>query len=138
MIVLSILLFALIVILAAVAVKVVFRPEWDWLNRILIAMIIMAILSGVAAGVCTGTSSDAIRNLEADRNDLMIYYTTVDSSTNEYMRFDYYNKVNSFNNRYEYQATLTESPWFGAFYPRNWQERVAPIVFELRGSSVYN
>ena len=138
MIILGILLFALVVILAAIAVKVAFNPEWEWLNRVLSVMIIVAILAGISAATITGCASDNIKNLEEDRNDLMIYYSTVDNSTNEYMRFDYFNKVNNFNDRHAHSVKLTESDWFGVFYPRDWQDRVTPIVFELRGSIAYD
>jgi hypothetical protein len=68
-------------------------------------------------------------------NELMIYKQTVEQSTNEYVRWNYYNKVVDWNEHYEKNVNYTESFWFGP-YQYNVLEGTALIDFQLRGDEV--
>ena len=65
-------------------------------------------------------------------NELMIYKQTVEQSTNEYVRWNYYNKVVDWNEHYEKNVNSTESFWFGP-YLYDVLEGTALIDFQLRG-----
>ena len=136
MIILTILLIALIGALATIAVRLVFKANWPVLNRIFIVCLALAIaMSLTAIGVGVGCRN-TVANLAAEHDTLMLYYNAVQYSENEYMRFDYYNRVNDFNTRYAAIAENTESAWVGIFYPKDWSEGFCPIEFYLNGGQM--
>ena len=65
-------------------------------------------------------------------DELMIYKQTVEQSTNEYVRWNYYGKVMDWNEYYEKHANPAESFWF-APYQHDAFEGTALIDFELHG-----
>ena len=68
-------------------------------------------------------------------NELMIYKQTVEQSTNEYVRWNYYDKVLDWNEHYEENANITESFWFGP-YQNDVFEGTALIDFQLHGDEM--
>jgi 4-amino-4-deoxy-L-arabinose transferase-like glycosyltransferase len=68
-------------------------------------------------------------------NELIIYKQTVEQSTNEYVRWNYYGKVLDWNEHYEDNANYTESFWFGP-YQHDVFEGTALIDFQLHGDEV--
>ena len=66
-------------------------------------------------------------------NELMICKQTVEQSTNEYVRWNYYDKVLDWNEYYEENAK--ESFWFGP-YQHDVFEGTALIDFQLHGDKV--
>ena len=68
-------------------------------------------------------------------NELMIYKQTVEQSTNEYVRWNYYDKVLDWNEYYEENANPAESFWFGP-YQHDVFEGTALIDFQLHGDKV--
>jgi glucan phosphoethanolaminetransferase (alkaline phosphatase superfamily) len=131
MIILSILLVALIIALAAIVIRLIFKVNWPVLNRLFIVFIAVAIaMSFVSIGVGVGCRN-TVDNLANEHQTLMLYYNAVQYSDNEYMRFDYYNRVNDFNARYAAAVENAKSPWVGIFYPPNWSESICPIEFHL-------
>lgn len=68
-------------------------------------------------------------------DELMIYKQTVEQSTNEYVRWNYYDKVLDWNEHYEENANPAESFWFGP-YQHDVFEGTALIDFQLRGDEM--
>ena len=68
-------------------------------------------------------------------NELMIYKQTVEQSTNEYVRWNYYDKVLDWNEHYEENANPAESFWFGP-YQHDVLEGTALIDFQLHGDEM--
>ena len=68
-------------------------------------------------------------------NELMIYKQTVEQSTNEYVRWNYYGKVLDWNEHYEENANPAESFWFGP-YQHDVFEGTALIDFQLHGDEM--
>ena len=68
-------------------------------------------------------------------NELMIYKQTVEQSTNEYVRWNYYDKVLDWNEHYEENANPAESFWFGP-YQHDVFEGTALIDFQLHGDEM--
>ena len=68
-------------------------------------------------------------------NELMIYKQTVEQSTNEYVRWNYYDKVLDWNEHYEENANPAESFWFGP-YQHDVLEGTALIDFLLHGDEM--
>lgn len=68
-------------------------------------------------------------------DELMIYKQTVEQSTNEYVRWNYYDKVLDWNEHYEENANPAESFWFGP-YQHDVFEGTALIDFQLHGDEM--
>lgn len=137
MIILSTLLITLLVAMAGIVVKLVFKVKWPWMNRIVIAMLALSLGLGAAAGIAGATTRASVSRLETEYDNLMLYYNTVSNSPNEYVRFDFYNRVNEFNANYEDIVERSKSIWVGAFFDKDWSNEIAPIVFELHGDEYY-
>lgn len=137
MIILSTLLIALLVALAGIVVKMIFKVKWPWMNRIIIGMLALSLVFGAAAGIAGATASASVSRLEAEYDNIMLYYNTVSNSPNEYVRFDFYNRVNEFNANYENVVERSKSIWVGAFFDKDWSNEIVPIVFELHGDEYY-
>jgi hypothetical protein len=137
MIILSTLLITLLIAMAGIVVKLVFKVKWPWMNRIVIGMLALSLVFGAAAGIASATTSASVSRLETEYDNIMLYYNTVSNSPNEYVRFDFYNRVNEFNANYENVVEQSKSSWIGAFFDKDWSNRIAPIVFELHGDEYY-
>lgn len=133
MIILCTLLLALIISLAAVLVEIIFKPQWTWLRRVIVAMIALSVVCGIAAGIIIGGANSEINHMRAEHDKLTLYQTVVEQTNNEYVRFDFYQSVTEYNARYENVIDRAQSIWIGALYPKNWAEQIAPIEFYLNG-----
>lgn len=133
MIILCTLLLALIISLAAILVELIFKPHWAWLRRVIIAMIALSVICGIATGIIIGGGHGEINNLKAEYDKLTLYQIVVEQTDNEYVRFDFYQSVMEYNKKYEKVVDTAQSIWFGALYPKDWAEKIAPIEFCLNG-----
>ena len=50
MVILSTLLIAMLVALAGIVVKMIFKVKWPWMNRIIIGMLALSLVFGVEIG----------------------------------------------------------------------------------------
>ena len=137
MIILSTLLIALLIALAGIIIKLIFGAKWPWMNRIIIGILALSLVFGAAAGIAGASASASANRLEAEYDNIMLYYNTVSNSPNEYVRYDFYNRVNEFNADYENIVERSKSIWVGAFFNKDWSNEIAPIVFELHGDEYY-
>ena len=132
MILLVMLLISALIAVAGLIVRLVFKYNEGWLNRIVIAAMALFVISAaccfIGAAVCDGEIAD----LRAAHDHIVIYYDTIDQCMNEYVRFDFYQEVEDYNATYAAVQKSAEGPWKGAFYPRGWQEEITPIEFYLR------
>lgn len=78
-------------------------------------------------------ANDRISAMHETYDNLMLYYETVETSTNEYVRFDYYEKVAEYNSAYDFNLTQEEGPLFGWLYPADWDDNLGHIDFQLHG-----
>lgn len=101
-------------------------------SAVIVAVIALVLIIAFSAGA----KSD-IEGLTARYNDLMLYYNTVVYSDNEYVRYDYYDKVNVYNDWYERTIKSSESKWSGWFYSDEDLARIHPINFTLHGDNFY-
>lgn len=137
MIILSTLLITLLIAMAGIVVKLIFKVKWPWMNRIVVGMLALSLVFGAAAGVAGASARASVSRLETEYDNIMLYYNTVSNSPNEYVRFDFYNRVNEFNANYEDIVERSKNIWVGAFFDKDWSNRIAPIVFELHGDEYY-
>lgn len=133
MVILCTLLLALIIALAAILVEIIFKPNWAWLRRIIVAMIALSVICGIATGIVIGGSHGEINRLKAEHDKLTLYQTVVEQTDNEYVRFDFYQSVMEYNRKCENAIDKAQSIWLGALYPKDWAEQIAPIEFYLNG-----
>lgn len=118
----------------AIVVTVIFGYQKNATMRKIIAIGLAAslLLSGFAIvfGGIVGNTAD---ELAATYHDLVLYQTTVEHSTNEYVRYDYYDKVVEYNEAYADYMIAAQGKWLGGLYPANWDEGIAIIDFQLHG-----
>lgn len=97
-----------------------------------IGLVLCLICLGISSLGRVCTNNDTGRVI-AQYEDLTLYFNTVNNSSNEYVRYDYYNKVQEYNATYQNLIEATEDPVFGCLYPKNWFINIGPIDFQLHG-----
>lgn len=135
MIILSVLLIALLLLASAIIVRCVFKPKWVWLNKVIIAALVIACAFGILSGFMSAACQGQVDNLRDEAKAILLYYNTINESDNEYVRFDFYQRVKDYNVRYTNLQENTESAWIGAFYPQGWDSEIGLIDFMLRTGS---
>ena len=120
MIILSVLLIALLLLASAIVVRCVFKPKWVWLNKVIVAALVIACAFGILSGFMSAACQGQVDNLKDEAKAIILYYNTINESDNEYVRFDFYQRVKDYNVRYTNLQDNTESAWIGAFYPKGW------------------
>lgn len=134
-----VLLAVLICTAAAIVCTAVFGLQKNKTMRAVcsIGLIVCAVMFAIfgIGRACTTTDTN---NVAYRYEDLMLYYSTVDNSTNEYVRYDYYDKVQDYNEFYQRLVEASEDPVFGCLYPRNWTDGIGTIDFQLHGDDYGN
>ena len=141
MIILSVLLIALLLLASAIVVRCVFKPKWGGLNKVIVAALVIACAFGILSGIMYAACQGQVDNLKDEANASIHYYNAINESDNEYVRFDFYQRVKDYNARYTNLQDNTESAWIGAFYPKGWDSEIGLIDFMLRtgsGNGVYD
>lgn len=135
MIVLCTLLSA-IIIMAVAAITIWLFPTKIAKGIMIGAFVValMAILLAISMGA--GARSD-LQSMTERYDDLMLYYNTVVYSDNEYVRYDYFNKVKAYNEDYDAIIRASESKWTGWFYPAEEIAKLNTIDFTLHGDNIY-
>ena len=122
----------------AIVVTAVFGYQKNATMRKVMAIGLCAslLLSGFAI-VFGGIVANTADEMTATYNDLILYQTTVEHSTNEYVRYDYYDKVVAYNEAFTDYVIASQDKWLGGLYPTGWDEGIALIDFQLHGDSYY-
>lgn len=135
MIVLITLLCAIIVI--AIAAITIWLFPTKIAKFILVGAFVIALMSILLAiSMGAGARSD-LQSMVERYDDLMLYYNTVVYSDNEYVRYDYFNKVKAYNEDYDAIIRASESKWTGWFYPAEEIAKLNTIDFTLHGDNIY-
>lgn len=135
MIPVSILLGAIVIIVIA-AITIWLHPTKIAKGAIATAIIIAVCAAILCFAMNAGAKSD-LDSLAYRYDNLMLYYNTIVNSENEYVRYDYYEKVNAYNEDYEKMLISADSKWTGWFYPVEDVARLAPVDFTLHGDNFY-
>ena len=133
MILLSMLLIAALIAGAGLVVFLVFKPKWTWLRMTIIIALAATILMGAVCTVASVQCKNEIEDLRAEFEHIMLYYNTISYSTNEYVRFDFYQEVKDYNDLHAHLQERSESVWVDVFYPKEWDEQIGLIDFMLNG-----
>ena len=135
MVILSILLIALLLLASAIVVRFIFKPKWVWLNKVILVAAVLAIALGTVSIVAGAVCNNDISSLRAESEYINLYYNTVLYTDNEYVRFDFYQRVQDYNSSYAELQEKSQSIWIGAFYPRDWDTEILPIEFWLNSGA---
>lgn len=100
------------------------------------AFVVAFLFAILAITINAGAKSD-LQHITEQYDDLMLYYNTVVYSDNEYVRYDYFDKVNAYNEAYNTIIEASESKWAGWFYPAEQIAKLNPIDFTLHGDNLY-
>ena len=122
----------------AIVVTVVFGYQKNaTLRKAILFGLAASLLLSVFALVFGGIVNDTANELATTYNDLILYQTTIERSTNEYVRYDYYDKVTAYNEAFEDYVIASQDKWLGGLYPTDWDEGIAIIDFQLHGDNYY-
>jgi len=134
MIFVYVLLAILICTAAAIVCTAVFGMQKNKTMRSICAIGLLLCVIGMSVfGIGRACTNSDINKTIAQYEDLTLYFNTVNYSSNEYVRYDYYNKVQTYNATYQNLIEATEDPVFGCLYPKNWFANIGPIDFQLHG-----
>lgn len=125
--------FVVVAILTVVAAITIFLHPTKLAKQIVAVGVILCIIIGAVCGISTAICRSDIAKAKAEYDDLMLYYYTVEVSSNEYLRYDYYNKVNAFNDEYNRLLAVSESKWSSWFCDQTTLAEFGPIDFALHG-----
>lgn len=131
------LIYALLIVLlmaaAVVIMPMVFNYKTKFICFLRIVLLIACFLLGVL-NIVMGTSVSSDINFARTRyDDLMLYYNVVNNSTNEYVRYNYFEKVGAYNNYYTNLEANSDSLFLAAYFPKDWNTDFGPINFQLHG-----
>lgn len=132
MLVLLILICSAILLAGFVFWGYVSRNMWAFRYCIAIFTICFLVFGFISAGTIIA-AQDSVDSLRDNYETLTLYYETVNQTSNEYVRFDYYNNVSTFNKYYFSCVAGYDSVWFGVFYPDDGLKGIGPIEFKLVG-----
>lgn len=135
MIILSALLIALLLLASAIVVRCIFKPKWVWLNKVILVAAAFALVLGTVSVIAGAVCDNDISTLKAESEHINLYYNTVLYTDNEYVRFDFYQRVQDYNDSYAELQEKSKSIWIGAFYPKGWDTEVLPIEFLLNSGA---
>ena len=128
-------LISLIIAATILIVGTVFGYNKSRVLKILFrTAVCLSVFCGCFCLVLSGIYANRVTELNATHADLALYQPLVEETTNEYIRYDFYNKVNDFNERYEEMAKASENSWFGGLVRKDWSATMGPIDFYLHGA----
>ena len=128
------LLIFLVAALVSIVVMFVFGMRTNkTLRRVVATALIGAIVSfALCMAIGFGIKADMAK-CQAEYTDLMLYYNTVDNSTNEYVRYNYFNKVQEYNEWYTNLASYETDIFCGNLVHDSWLAGCGLIDFQLHG-----
>ena len=111
-------------------------PAPKWVETVVIVFVLFAVLVGGIWAGYMGSSNSAREKYTDEYNQLKLYQYTVEHSTNEYLRFDYYTRVQEWNEKYANIVEMESNPWVSWFFFDPVRD-CGPIEFELHGDMEY-
>ena len=128
---LFLLIVAVILVVNTICKKIVL-PHWLftvalWTIAICgVAIVLLSVLRIASVG-------SAAANKET-YDTLILYRDVVESSKDELLRYDFYNRVNEWNNDYAAYSRILNNKWIGIIASPNAYNNCDIVLFELRRS----
>ena len=127
--------FALISVFAIFVILIIFTlatKSSKGLDGVIIDGMLL-LFTFVAVAIANSDVNARISYMYDTYDNLMLYHETVEASTNEYVRFDYHEKVEAYNAAYDFNLAESEDAVFGWLYPTGWDSGLDYIDFQLHG-----
>lgn len=126
------LLAALVVTAVLYLVSAIFNYKTKFMpaRTIGICICVALLLVSISLGFAV---RDDLASAHERYDELMLYYNTVNYSTNEYVRYDYFDKVEVYNEWYNKLEANSTSWLLAAFFPSDWNAEFSAIDFQLHG-----
>ena len=125
--------FLTAIIIAIVAGITIFLHPTKLAKQIVIGAMILAVIFGIVCLIGMGVVGCDVALAQETYDNLMLYYYTVETSTNEYLRYDYYNKVNEYNECYNELVARSKSLTQNWFFDTAALDKLDTISFTLHG-----
>ena len=125
--------FLTAIVIAIVAGITIFLHPTKLAKQIVIGAMILAVIFGIVCLIGMGVVGCDVALAQETYDNLMLYYYTVETSTNEYLRYDYYNKVNEYNECYNELVARSKSLTQNWFFDTAALDKLDTISFTLHG-----
>lgn len=106
--------------------------NWNTVVSAFVILMVISIFTIVPWAAISVSVNEIRRDNVSEYEELMLYKNSVEASNNEYLRWNYYEKVQEWNRRYDSAAEKETSFWFGP-YQYDYFINTERIEFELRG-----
>lgn len=131
----SIFFAAIIIAIIVITVGTVFGYSKNKsLKAIFKTTIIIAFICGMLCMVIGRIYANDVNEIQTTYTDLTLYQPLVEETSNEYIRYDFYEKVNNYNKMYDAMEVKATNNWFGSLVDKNWNENCGHIDFFLHGT----
>ena len=99
-------------------IGVIFWCNWnhkmpDWVGKVVFPVFVIGAALVVVVVMIWATNIDALENNRTEYEELLIYLPVVEAADNEYVRFDYYQKVKDWNERFDSGMKMKDNIWIG-------------------------
>ena len=131
MILITILLIALILTAAAIIVPMVFHYKSKWLRHVVCVGLGVCVALGISCGIVSNGANKTADWLKTESADIQLYYNTVVYSDNEYVRYNFYDRVMEYNRVYTAYQEASENSMTSWLYDSDVLTECGPIDFEL-------
>lgn len=130
--ILTIFLVLLAVCACIGTVMAIFKyPIRSCLGLVLIILLIIFLGMGCCNAICAAQADNYRQELQETYNQLTLYQDMVSYCSNEYVRFDFYIRVQEYNERYERYNKLSENAWVDVWYKTDKISNLSTIDFVL-------
>ena len=128
------LLIFLIAAVSSIVVMLVFGQNKNKTLRRIVTTALIGSIVCIFLCLAIGFSiKDACSRCVFKYDDFMLYYTTVENSTNAYVRYNYYDKVQNYNEFYTRLVGYEGDFWIGNLVHESWLDGCGLIDFQLHG-----
>ncbi len=92
-----------------------------------------AIVVGAFSLILGSIFNDKVTVLKEAHSNLTLYQPLVEETDNEYIRYNFFNEVNEYNEMYDEVVEIAANRWYGGLIPKHWSADIDIIVFRLNG-----
>jgi hypothetical protein len=92
-----------------------------------------AIVLGAFSLILGSIFNNKVTALKETYSDLTLYQPLVKETDNEYIRYNFFNEVNEYNEMYDEVAEIAANGWYGGLVPKHWNIDIDTIDFRLNG-----
>lgn len=135
MIILFILLIALILTAAAIIVPAIFHYKAKWLGTVVCIGLGICLAFGATSILVADNANETADWLKQESADILLYYNTVNYSDNEYVRYDFYDRVMNYNRVYTAYQEASVAPLTSWLYDTDVLGECGPIDFMLNAGT---